>query len=108
MRLKVVAGDVAGDSVWSVLRRFAGGFALDAEHVARLRGLVGLYEGTWQISTCLIVDSEINGGELLCTVKRETTVADRTAPDFIKEGARLARFFIADRQRHFAAAQPLR
>ena len=79
-RLRVVAGD----AVWPVLRRWRGGFALNAAEVSHLRGLVELYEGGRHIATALIVASEIEGGELICSVKRETLVTDRAALDFVR------------------------
>ncbi|MDF2141116.1 hypothetical protein [Paenirhodobacter sp. CAU 1674] len=71
-----------GDDVWPVLRRWRGGFALNADQVTHLRGLVDLYEGSRHISTALIVASDVEGGELICTIKRDTPVSDRAALDF--------------------------
>ena len=85
-RLRVLASG----SAWPVLRRVPGGFALDAEQVTHLRGYVDLYDGQTHIATCLIVASEIAGGELICKVKRETAVADRAPLDFVKEGPQIA------------------
>ncbi len=75
----------AGDAVWPVLGRWHGGFSLDAGQVAHLRGLVDLYEGGRHIATALIVASEVVGGELICTTKRETPVRDRPALDFVRD-----------------------
>ncbi|RLL72210.1 hypothetical protein [Paenirhodobacter hankyongi] len=78
----------AGAESWPVLRRWRGGFALDAAQIHTLRGLVDLYEGSRHLATCLIVASEIEGDELICTVKRETAVTDRPPLDFVRdEGA---------------------
>ncbi|KFE34862.1 hypothetical protein [Thioclava atlantica] len=85
-RLRVLA---AG-SIWPVLRRFKGGFALDAEQVSHLRGHVDLYDGPNHLATCLIVASEIEGRELICTVKRETAVSDHAPLDFVQEGPRIS------------------
>lgn len=74
-----------GDDILPVLRRWRGGFSLDAEQITLLRGLVDLYEGSRHLSTCLIVASEIEAGELICTVKRETAVTDRAALDFARD-----------------------
>ena len=71
-----------GDEVLPVLRRWRGGFALDAAQVTHLRGHVELYEGGRHIASALIVASDIEGDELICTVKRETPVADRAPLDF--------------------------
>lgn len=80
-RLKVHAGG----AVWPVLRRWRGGFALDAAQVTTLRGLVDLYEGARHVATALIVASDVEGGELICLTKRETKVADRPALDFVRD-----------------------
>ena len=77
-----------GDKVLPVLRRWRGGFALDAARVSQLRGHVEIYEGGRHIASALIVASDIDGDELICTVKRETPVADRAPLDFVRdEGA---------------------
>ncbi|OOY09277.1 hypothetical protein BMI91_17600 [Thioclava sediminum] len=85
-RLRVLAGG----QIWPVLRRVPGGFALDADEVSHLRGHVDLYDGPKHVATCLIVASEIQGNELICTVKRETPVSDRAALDFAQEGPTLS------------------
>ncbi|MBK5947106.1 hypothetical protein CCR83_11795 [Rhodobacter veldkampii DSM 11550] len=76
---------VAGKATYKVLRRWRGGFALDASEVTRLRGIVDLYEGKRHVAHCLIVATEIEGGELLCTLKRENLVSDRAAVDFDRD-----------------------
>lgn len=80
-RLRVEAG---GDT-YPVLRRWRDGFALEASRVTHLRGLVDLYDGSRHLSCCLIVASELVGGELICAVKRETAVTDRAALDFVRD-----------------------
>lgn len=75
----------AGGEVWRVLRRWRGGLALDAAQVTHLRGLVDLFDGSRHLSTCLIVASDVDKGELICTVKRETAVTDRAALDFARD-----------------------
>lgn len=79
-RLRVQSGETS----WPVLRRWRGGFALDANRIESLRGHVDLYEGGRHIATALIVASEVEGGELICTIKRETPVSDRAALDFVR------------------------
>ena len=74
----------AGRSIWPILRRWRGGFSLDARHVSQLRGLVEIHDGSRHILTSLIVASEIEGDELICTTKRETAVTDRPALDFVQ------------------------
>jgi len=85
-RLRVLADGAS----WRVLRRFKGGFALDADRVSHLRGYVDLYDGSTHIATCLIIASEVTDGELICNVKRETAVADRAPLDFEFEGPEIA------------------
>ena len=80
----------ANGSVWPVLRRYKNGFTLDADQVTHLRGYVDLYEGQTHIATCLIMASDIVGKELICSVKRETAVAERPPLDFVKEGPEIA------------------
>ncbi|SOC14117.1 hypothetical protein [Rhodobacter maris] len=75
----------AAGKVWPVLRRWVGGFSLDAEGVSKLRGHVDLYEGPRHISTALIMASEVEGSELLCTTKRETPVRQGPALDFVRD-----------------------
>ena len=75
---------LAGGEAWPVLRRFRNGFSLNARQIGLLRGYVDLYEGARHIATCLIVASEIEGDELICTIKRETAVTDHAALDFVR------------------------
>lgn len=74
----------SGEDSWPVLRRWPGGLALDAAQIGHLRGHVDLYEGGRHIATALIVASEVEAGELICSIKRETPVADRAALDFAR------------------------
>jgi len=78
---------VAGEQSYPVLRRWRGGFALDAAQVAQLRGLVELHDGSRHVATCLIVASGVEAGELICTAKRETAVRDRAPLDFVRDEA---------------------
>lgn len=73
------------DQVWPVLRRGPDYLVLDAADISHLRGLVDLYDGGRHLSTLLIVASEIEGEDLICTVKRETPVQDHAALDFARE-----------------------
>ena len=75
----------AGGKIWPVLKRWQGGFSLDASEVAHLRGLVDLYEADCHVATALIVAAEIEGGELICTTKRETPVRLGPALDFARD-----------------------
>lgn len=79
---------MAGDDIYPVLRTFAEGFTLDAEEVVHLRGIVDLYDGARHLSQCLIVASDVEGGELICRMKWQTTVTDRAPLDYVRdEGA---------------------
>ena len=77
----------AGSEVWPILREWAGGFALDASQIETLRGLVEVHEAGRHVSSCLIVASEVVGGELICLLKSELPVADRPALDFERDAA---------------------
>jgi len=79
-RLRVQSGETS----WPILRRWRGGFALDARQIDQLRGHVDLYEGGRHIATALIVASDIEGDELICTIKRETPVSDKAPLDFVR------------------------
>lgn len=82
-RLRVLAGD----DVWPVLRIWSEGFALDADQVVTLRGLVDLYDGSRHLAQCLIIASDVQEGELICTMKRATAVLDRAPLDFARDEA---------------------
>jgi hypothetical protein len=75
----------ADGETWRVLRRWRGGFSLDAMQVTHLRGKVDLYDGPRHEAHCLIVASEIVDGELICTSKRETKTSQHAALDFVRE-----------------------
>jgi hypothetical protein len=75
-----------GDAVFPIRRLWAQGFALEADLSPRLlRGLVDIHEGPRHIFQCLIVASEIEGDDLICTFKRMTPVADRAALDYERD-----------------------
>ena len=65
-----------------ILRRWDGGFAVEAEQVPHLRGLVDLYDGTRHLSRCLIVASEEEGGEVCYDVKQMTAADDVQPLDY--------------------------
>ena len=75
----------AAGKFWPVLRRWKGGFSVDAALVPHLRGLVNIYEGDRHIASALIVAAEIAGEELICSTKRETPVMQGPALDFVRE-----------------------
>ena len=75
-----------GEAVFPVLRFWHDGFALDATLTpARLRGLVDLYDGPRHVFQCLIVASEVEAGEVICSFKRATPVAERPALDYWRD-----------------------
>ncbi|MRU16290.1 hypothetical protein FDP25_12680 [Roseovarius sp. A21] len=74
----------AGDRRLKVLRRWDGGFAVEAEEVPHLRGLVDLYDGPRHLSRCLIVASEEEGGEIRYDVKQMTAAADEQPLDYVR------------------------
>lgn len=76
--------EIAGET-WRVLRRWRGGFALDATKMTHLRGNVDLFDGSRHEAQCLIVASEIVDGELICTSKRETKVSLTAPLDFERQ-----------------------
>jgi hypothetical protein len=74
-----------GDEIYPILRMRPDGFTLDAEEVGHLRGLVDIFDGARHLSQCLIIASEVESGELICTMKRSTTVLDRVPLDYVRE-----------------------
>lgn len=74
-----------GDAVFPVLRLWDDGLALDAKLTPQLRGLVTVYDGATPILECLIVASEAEGGELLCSFKRSTQLTDRAPVDYWRD-----------------------
>ncbi len=75
----------AGKQSFSVLRFWHDGLAIEAEHTTHLRGLVDVYDGARHILQCLIIASETDGHELVCTFKRATAVHDRAALDYERD-----------------------
>ena len=73
-----------GDQLFTILRYWDEGFALDAEDAPHLRGLVDVYDGGRHLSQCLIVASEESAGEMVYEFKRETMAADRAPIDYEK------------------------
>lgn len=77
-RLKVQVGS----STYPLLRFWHDGLALEAVHTTHLRGLVDIFDGAKHIFQCLIVASETDGDELVCSFKRATAVLDSAALDY--------------------------
>lgn len=83
-RLRVMVGG----EVYPILRFWDDGFALDADQVAQLRGLVDIYDGSRHLWQSLIIASEVEAGELICLMKRSTAASDRAPIDYVRdEGA---------------------
>lgn len=80
-RLRVLAGD----TFYPVLRKWRGGFTVEAATTPYLRGLVDLYEGDRHLCQCLIVASGADGGEVTYEFKRSTAAADRAPLDFYRD-----------------------
>ena len=54
---------------YPVLRLWVDGMALQAEGLSHLRGLVDIYDGSRHVLQCLIIASELDGNDLICTFK---------------------------------------
>ena len=80
-RLRVMVGD----EVYPILRFWEDGFALDADQVAQLRGLVDIYDGSRHLWQSLIIASEVEAGELICMMKRSTAALDRAPIDYVRD-----------------------
>ncbi|MCG6883588.1 MAG: hypothetical protein LJE62_07525 [Silicimonas sp.] len=81
----------AGDQVFTILRYWDQGFALDAEDAPNLRGLVDVFDGANHLSQCLIVASEEDGGQMVYEFKRATPHAEKAPLDYeIAENAPMA------------------
>ena len=80
-RLRVLVGD----EVYPILRFWEDGFALDADQVAHLRGLVDIYDGSRHLWQSLIIASEVEAGELICVMKRSTAAAERAPLDYVRD-----------------------
>ncbi|MQQ08653.1 hypothetical protein GFB49_09335 [Epibacterium sp. SM1979] len=65
-----------------VLRLWEDGFSVDTETVPQLRGRVDLFDGARQLSQCLIVASEEEGGEMRYEFKRSTAASEQAPLDF--------------------------
>ncbi len=72
-------------TILRVLRRWEGGFALDAAETHGLRGFVDLFDGPRYLARVLVVASEIDSDELICEIKSETVASDRAPLDFERD-----------------------
>lgn len=57
---------------YPVLRYWSSGFAVAAEQVPALRGVVTLYDGAEMLHQCLITGSETAGSEVVFAVKKSS------------------------------------
>jgi hypothetical protein len=80
-RLRVMVGD----EIYPILKFWETGFALDADQVQHLRGLVDIYDGTRHLYQSLIIASDVDEGELICTMKRSTIAHDSVPLDYVRE-----------------------
>jgi hypothetical protein len=76
---------VAGDETYPILRMLPEGFTLDADQALHLRGLVDLYDGARHLAQCLIMASDVAGGELICTMKWQRKTADVAPLDYVRD-----------------------
>lgn len=74
-----------GNDIYPILRMRRDSFTLDAAEVIHLRGLVDVFEGSRHLLQCLIVATDIEGGELVCTMKRATVATDLHALDYVRD-----------------------
>lgn len=74
-----------GEADYPVLRLWADGMALEAGTVPALRGLVDIYDGSRHVLQCLIVASEIDAGELVCSFKWATAVTGKAPLDYWRD-----------------------
>ena len=80
-RLRVLANE----DYHHVLRMWQTGFAVEADSVPHLRGLVDLYDGGVHLYQCLIVASEAEAGEMCYEFKRNTVAVDAAPLDFFRD-----------------------
>lgn len=76
---------LTGEETYPVLRMLPEGFTLDADQVAHLRGLVDLYDGARHLAQCLIMASDVAGGELVCTMKWTRRTTDVAPLDYVRD-----------------------
>jgi hypothetical protein len=74
-----------GEEVYPILRYWGAGFSLDADQVMSLRGSVDIYDGPKHLYNSLIVATDVENGELICTMKRSTLTQDRPPLDYERE-----------------------
>lgn len=72
-----------GSNVYSVIRLWENGFALNAKTDPKLRGLVSVFDGSKMLYQCLIVCSAQEAGEVHYEFKRQTGTEYQPAVDFV-------------------------
>lgn len=75
----------AGDQTFTILRYWDDGFAVDADDMPNIRGLVDVYDGARHLSQCLIMASSEDAGEMVYEFKRATAVLDRAPLDYTRD-----------------------
>lgn len=80
-RLRVLVDD----EFRPVLRMWHDGFSVEADAAQPLRGFVDLYDGARHLYQCLIVASELDGGEMRYEFKRSTQASDTAPLDFYRD-----------------------
>lgn len=71
-----------GDQAFAILDYSDHGFAVDAQDVPRLRGLVDIFDGPRHLYQALIVASERDGDLMRYEFKRNTAAAAHAPVDF--------------------------
>jgi hypothetical protein len=71
-----------GDEAFPILDYSETGFAVDAEDVPRLRGLIDIYDGPRHLTQALIVASAQDGDLMRYEFKRNTPAASAAPVDF--------------------------
>ncbi len=76
---------VADGREYPLSRLWEDGLAVDAALTTHLRGRVDIYDGAVHLQECLIIASEVQAGQLICSFKRATSITDRPALDYVRD-----------------------
>ncbi len=74
-----------GEDMFTVLKLWTDGFAVESESTPPLRGLVDVFDGAHHLYQCLIVASEEDAGEMRYEFKRSTAASDDAPLDFYRD-----------------------
>ncbi len=74
-----------GGRVYRINRLWSDGMAMNHQDGAKLRGRVEIYDGARHLYQCLIVNSRVEGDELLFDFKWLHPVKTQPAADFVRE-----------------------